>query len=221
MKQTVRPGLGPIDRIVLVGIWVASCGLVYGLGFYTGSHTLDRMPSDEERIVRLPVAASPPPAGQRAKGSDDLTFWTALESGGQRSKPGDEIPDSRTTAPAAAAPAAKPESGARTKSSRPTKSKSTARSKSRASSPTPRKTAAAAPATKAAGVKAAAPASRGTVPAKRRARQTVEPKAPTRPTPAAAARAPRKTKAVAGEARPARHPSGERAARTRSVVAAE
>ena len=69
-------GTGLVDRLLLIGAWPMSCAAVYGLGFYTGSHTQERVRGDEERIVRLPVTAEPPPAGQRAKAGDDLTFWT-------------------------------------------------------------------------------------------------------------------------------------------------
>jgi hypothetical protein len=106
MEHTARVGLGPIDRIALVGAWLVSCAVVYGLGFYTGSHTQERLRGDEERIVRLPVAGQPPPPGQRERAADDLTFWGALEPGGQRAKPGEGIPSGRPPATGSATPAA-------------------------------------------------------------------------------------------------------------------
>src|SRR5215470_7985648 len=107
MEQTARVGLGMIDRLVIVGVWLVSCAAVYGLGFYTGSHTQDRLRSDEDRIVRLPVTTEPPPVGERAKAADDLTFWTMLD-GGRRSKPGDGIPTGHAPAGGPAAAAALP-----------------------------------------------------------------------------------------------------------------
>jgi hypothetical protein len=112
MEHTARAGLGVIDRIVMVLAWAVSCGVVYGLGFYTGSHTQDHVRGDEERIVRLPVVDAPPPAGQKAKAGDDLTFWTALEPGGQRAKPGEGIPAAHATAAAPVPAVAKPEAPA-------------------------------------------------------------------------------------------------------------
>jgi hypothetical protein len=109
MEHTARAGLGAIDRIVMVLAWLVSCAAVYALGFYTGSHTQDHVRGDEERVVRLPVVDAPPPSGQRSKAADDLTFWTALEPGGQRAKPGEGIPAARASAAAPAPPVAKPE----------------------------------------------------------------------------------------------------------------
>ena len=78
MEQGTRVGLGPIDRLVLLAAWLVSCAAVYGLGFYTGNHTQDRLAGEEERVVRLPVTMAPPPVGQRSRSSDDLSFWNAL-----------------------------------------------------------------------------------------------------------------------------------------------
>src|SRR5262245_6269313 len=107
MEQTAKIGLGMIDRLVIVGAWLVSCAAVYGLGFYTGSHTQDRLRSDEDRIVRLPVTTEPPAVGERAKAADDLTFWTMLD-GGRRSKPGDGIPAAHAPAAVAALPPESP-----------------------------------------------------------------------------------------------------------------
>jgi hypothetical protein len=107
MEQGKPFGLGLIDRLVLLGAWLVSCAAVYGLGFYTGNHAQDRVAAEEERIVRLPVTADPPPAGQRPKPDDDLTFWDALESSGPRIKPGENIP-ARPAPVAAIAPTGAP-----------------------------------------------------------------------------------------------------------------
>jgi hypothetical protein len=105
MEQGTRVGLGPIDRLVLLAAWLVSCAAVYGLGFYTGSYTQDRLAGEEDRVVRLP---DPPPVGQRPKSGDDLSFLGQLESSGPRSKPGEDIPARPAPAPGLAAVPAPP-----------------------------------------------------------------------------------------------------------------
>jgi hypothetical protein len=85
----MRPGLRLVDRLLLIGAWAISCSAVYGLGFYTGSQIQERVPDDEERIVRLPVTAEPPAAGQRAKAGDDFTFYDTLV--GRRGRGSDAV----------------------------------------------------------------------------------------------------------------------------------
>ena len=67
------------------------------------------MPDDEERIVRLPVTAAPPAAGQRAKAGEDFTFYDTLVQGPPRTRQSDAVTADRST-PAPAGPA-KPETG--------------------------------------------------------------------------------------------------------------
>src|SRR5262249_60914994 len=98
MEKSVKPGLRLIDRLLLVGAWLLSCSAVYGLGFYTGSQIQERAPDDEERIVRLPVTADPPEAGQHAKAGDDFTFYDALVPGSSRPRPGDAVTVERSPA---------------------------------------------------------------------------------------------------------------------------
>jgi hypothetical protein len=98
MENSVKPGLRLIDRLLLVGAWVLSCSAVYGLGFYTGSQIQERVPEAEERIVRLPVTADPPEAGQHAKGGDDFTFYDTLVPGSSRPRPGDAVTAERSPA---------------------------------------------------------------------------------------------------------------------------
>jgi len=106
METSGRPGLRFVDRLLLVGAWALSCSAVYGLGFYTGSQIQERMPDDEERVVRLPVTTQPPEAGQRAKAGDDFTFYDTLVPGAAPLRPRDSSAD--RSAPEAVGPA-KPE----------------------------------------------------------------------------------------------------------------
>jgi cell division septation protein DedD len=81
MAKAARPGLRFWDRVVLLGSWIVTCGLVYLLGFYVGKGMQDRRLGVEERVVRLPVTSTPPPGGQRPKASSELTFYETLVSG--------------------------------------------------------------------------------------------------------------------------------------------
>jgi len=109
MESSMRPGLRLVDRLLLIGAWAISCSAVYGLGFYTGSQIQERVPDDEERIVRLPVTAEPPAAGQRAKAGDDFTFYDTLVQGPPRTRQSDAVTADRS-APEPAGPG-KPETG--------------------------------------------------------------------------------------------------------------
>jgi hypothetical protein len=124
MEHSVRPGLRFIDRLLLVSAWALSCGAVYGLGFYTGSQIQERMPDDEERVVRLPVTAQPPEAGQHAKAGDDFTFYDTLVPGAAQPRPHDSVTAERS-APEPIVPA-KPDRAA-TKPSTKVPAKATAR----------------------------------------------------------------------------------------------
>src|SRR5262249_43462811 len=50
-----RAGLRFLDRLILFVAWGVTCGLVYGLGFYTGKGTQERRLGMGERVVRLVV----------------------------------------------------------------------------------------------------------------------------------------------------------------------
>jgi hypothetical protein len=97
MDSSVKPGLRLVDRLLLIGAWAISCSAVYGLGFYTGSQIQERVPDDEERIVRLPVTAEPPAVGQRAKAGDDFTFYETLVPGQARPRESDAVTADRST----------------------------------------------------------------------------------------------------------------------------
>jgi hypothetical protein len=103
MENSVKPGLRLIDRLLLVGAWLLSCSAVYALGFYTGSQIQERVPDDEERIVRLPVTADPPEAGQHAKAGEDFTFYDTLVPGPSRPRAGDAVTMERSVPEPAAA----------------------------------------------------------------------------------------------------------------------
>lgn len=81
MGENPRPGLRLVERLILVGVWLTSCAVVYGIGFYTGNRIQERVPAAEDRVVRLPVTAQPPPEGQRAKTGDEFTFYDSLVPG--------------------------------------------------------------------------------------------------------------------------------------------
>jgi len=78
MAREGRVGLGLGDRLVLLLAWIATCGLVYVLGFYVGKGTQERRLGLEERVVRLPVTSPPPPEGQRPKSEDHFNFYEQL-----------------------------------------------------------------------------------------------------------------------------------------------
>jgi len=78
MAREGRTGLGFADRLVLLMAWIATCGLVYLLGFYVGKGTQEHRLGVEEQIVRLPVTSRPPPEGQRAKTENEFGFYEKL-----------------------------------------------------------------------------------------------------------------------------------------------
>jgi hypothetical protein len=78
MAREARTGLGFADRLVLLMAWIATCGLVYLLGFYVGKGTQEHRLGVEEQIVRLPVTSRPPPEGQRAKTENEFGFYEKL-----------------------------------------------------------------------------------------------------------------------------------------------
>ena len=103
MAKQGRVGMSLWDRLVLLIAWVLTCGLVYVLGIYVGKGTHEGRLGIDERVVRLPVASTPPPEGQRPKGESELRFYETLMS--------DKEPDARAEAkatPPTPAPAARP-----------------------------------------------------------------------------------------------------------------
>lgn len=97
MAKTPRATLRLIDRLVLVVAWIVTAGLVYVLGYYVGKGTPDHHGPMEERSVRLPVTAQPPPEGQRPKDAKDYpSFYQALPAG---ERPIDVARGAPTTAP--------------------------------------------------------------------------------------------------------------------------
>jgi hypothetical protein len=87
-----RVGLRFLDRLILLVAWLVTCGLVYGLGFYTGKGTQERRLGMEERVVRLPVTSDVPAEGQRPKAATEFTFYETLVSGENRGRDGGHVP---------------------------------------------------------------------------------------------------------------------------------
>jgi cell division septation protein DedD len=96
MAKEQRTGYGLFDWLGFFALWAATCGVVYLLGFYTGKGTQESQLGHEERLVRLPVASTPPPAGQRPKSENELTFYDTLvgekPSGEGKLVPAKEMP---------------------------------------------------------------------------------------------------------------------------------
>src|SRR5262249_27706276 len=109
MGENPRPGLRLVERLILVGVWLMSCAVVYGIGFYTGNRIQERVPASEDRVVRLPVTAQPPPEGQRAKQGDEFTFYDSLVPGAHPEasdgKGKTPVPDAKTANAKAQPPA--------------------------------------------------------------------------------------------------------------------
>src|SRR5437867_7025271 len=112
MAKAGRAGLGLWDRLVLLVAWAVTCGLVYLLGFYVGKGTQERRLGVEERVVRLPVTAPPPAAGQRPAAGSDLTFYDTLVSGQRPEKHDEPAPAHPPTPPAPASRPAPPSQAA-------------------------------------------------------------------------------------------------------------
>lgn len=87
-----RVGLRFLDRLILFTAWLVTCGLVYGLGFYTGKGTQERRLGMEERVVRLPVTSEVPAEGQRPKAATEFTFYETLVTGDRAGRDGGHVP---------------------------------------------------------------------------------------------------------------------------------
>ena len=82
MAKAPRPTLRWFDRLVMVVMWLTTCGVVYVFGYYVGKGTPEHTAAMEERTVRLPVTSTPPPEGQRPKEAKDFpSFYQALPAG--------------------------------------------------------------------------------------------------------------------------------------------
>ena len=102
MAREARVGMGLGDRLILLVAWIATCGLVYLLGFYVGKGTQEHRLGLEERIVRLPVASPPPGEGRRQPSKSEFGFYDKLmgEHGAERAA--DRARPAPPPAPAAA-----------------------------------------------------------------------------------------------------------------------
>jgi cell division protein FtsN len=118
MAKGPRPTLRVIDRLAMLVAWLATCGIVYVLGYYVGQGTTERHAAIEERSVRLPVTSTPPPEGQRPKEKDFPSFYQALPAGERpidvargtpvTAPPGQPTPPGRATTTLAGQPATTP-----------------------------------------------------------------------------------------------------------------
>jgi cell division protein FtsN len=106
MAKERRPGLGLLDRVVLLLAWITTCALVYLLGFYVGRGATDRRFGLEDRLVRLPVTSKPPPEGQRTPAGSEFTFYDTLAAGDRGGARTVGAPPSEAPAPPAARPPA-------------------------------------------------------------------------------------------------------------------
>jgi DedD protein len=112
-----RPTLRLIDRLVLLVAWLVTSGIVYVLGYYVGKGSPGRQTVADVRSVRLPVASTPPPEGQRPKDAREFpSFYQTLPAG---ERPIDVARGTPVTAPPpgnapTAAPAAAPPTIVRT-----------------------------------------------------------------------------------------------------------
>jgi hypothetical protein len=97
MAREGRAALGLGDRLILLVAWLATCGLVYLLGFSVGKGAQERRLGHEERIVRLPVTSQPPPEGQRPK-TEEFVFYDKLM--GERPGEASARPATQEPAPA-------------------------------------------------------------------------------------------------------------------------
>jgi cell division septation protein DedD len=109
MAREARGGMGIADRLVLLLAWIATCGLVYLLGFYVGKGMQERRLGLEDRIVRLPVSSQPPAEGGRRKSETEFGFYDKLmgQHGGERAAVPAVTPPVRVATAPAAAPAAR------------------------------------------------------------------------------------------------------------------
>src|SRR5437867_3915713 len=137
MAKEGRSGLGLGDRLILLIAWVATCAVVYVLGFYVGKGMQGRPLGVEERIVRLPVTSAPPPEGKRPKSEEQFRFYDELmgDRAGGASRAGAPVPADarpavtpaveapRVPAPAASAPPIAPLPGGWTVLANPTRSR--------------------------------------------------------------------------------------------------
>jgi len=112
MAKEARNGLRLIDRLVLFVAWVATCGLVYVLGFYVGKGTHEQQLGKHQRVVRLPINAAPPPPDVRTGRSSEFTFYETLTAGRRDGAgPGAETPGEQPAAPGEQVATAPPSAG--------------------------------------------------------------------------------------------------------------
>jgi len=115
MARDAGGALGLGDRLILLVAWMATCGLVYLLGFYVGKGAQERRAITEQQVLRLPVTSTPPPEGRREKAESEFDFYGKLMGGeraaeradvkkGDEAKPAPEPALARPMPPAPAKP---------------------------------------------------------------------------------------------------------------------
>jgi len=102
MAREARGGLGLGDRLVLLVAWIATCGVVYLLGFYVGEGTQARS-LGEQQVMRLAVTSAPPPGGQHPKAEPEFAFYDKLmgEHGPERAPEPERVREEAKPAPPA------------------------------------------------------------------------------------------------------------------------
>lgn len=97
MASTRSDGLGFLDRLVILVAWLASCGVVFVIGYYVGKDAVPPSAGITPGVIQVPVAGVPVPPDEPGAGG---TFYESL--GRQTGSPGTAPPAPRvtTTAPA-------------------------------------------------------------------------------------------------------------------------
>src|SRR5262249_2813992 len=81
MAREARAGLGFADRLVLLVAWIATCGLVYLLGFYVGQGTQEHRLGGGGQVGGAAVQRAPPPGGRGPKGGNGVGVHRNAKNG--------------------------------------------------------------------------------------------------------------------------------------------
>jgi cell division septation protein DedD len=103
MAKERSDGLGFLDRLVILVAWLASCGVVFVIGYYVGKDAVPPSAALAPTGIQVPVAGVPPPTDERGEAG---TFYESLgrQTGERSALGGMGVP---TTAPRGAAEAEK------------------------------------------------------------------------------------------------------------------
>lgn len=73
-----RPdGLGFLDRLVILVAWLASCGVVFVIGYYVGKDAVPASAGIQPGVIQVPVAGVPA-APEEPRDGDGGTFYESL-----------------------------------------------------------------------------------------------------------------------------------------------